>query len=191
MVCRKLEWKLDFQFRALARSSPEGLSIVVAIGISRVRWSVDQKRKKKQGSQRVIVRRLNLSSPTNQRLLRSLFPTPWPAAATVSHFAVLIRRCGCAAAGRSGCSAGKAKKSSHPWHFRCWSLRHNELKCTDLVHWTGALHRFSSRDAIIVVGSVLKKHFDGYFTPDQEKRSLSNVGHRGAKAENLACHPTG
>ena len=41
--------------------------------------------------------------------------------------------------------------------------------CTDLVHWTEALHRFSSRDAIIVVGSVLEKHFDGDFTPDQEK----------------------
>ena len=45
----------------------------------------------------------------------------------------------------------------------------NELECTDLVHWTEALHRFSSRDAIIVVGSVLEKHFDGDFTPGQEK----------------------
>ena len=76
---------------------------------------------------------------------------------------------GCTAAGRSGSSAGKAKKSSHPWHFRCWSLRRNVLECTDLVHWTEALHHFSSRDAIIVVGSVLEKHFDGDFTPDQEK----------------------
>ena len=49
-----------------------------------------------------------------------------------------FRRCGCTAVGRSGCSAGTAKKSSHPWHFRCWSLRRNELECTDLVHWTGA-----------------------------------------------------
>ena len=64
---------------------------------------------------------------------------------------------------------GTAKKSSHPWHFRCWSLRRNELECTDLVHWTEALHRFSSRDAIIVVGSVLQKHLDSDFTPDQEK----------------------
>ena len=77
---------------------------------------------------------------------------------------------GCTATGRPGCSAGAAKKSSHPWHFRCWSLRRNELECTDLVHWTEALHRFSSRDAIIVVGSVLEKHFDGDFTPDQEKK---------------------
>ena len=45
----------------------------------------------------------------------------------------------------------------------------NELECTDLVHWTEALHHFSSRDAIIVVGSVSGKHFDGDFTPDQEK----------------------
>ena len=44
-----------------------------------------------------------------------------------------------------------------------------ELECTNVVHWTEALHRFSSRDAIIVVGSVLEKHVDGYFTPDQEK----------------------
>ena len=76
---------------------------------------------------------------------------------------------GCAAAGRWSCSAGKATKSSHPWHFRCWSPRRNELECTDLVHWTEALHRFSSRNAIIVVGSVLEKPFDGDFTPDQEK----------------------
>ena len=31
------------------------------------------------------------------------------------------------------------------------------------------LHRFSSCDAIIVVGSVMEKHFDGDFTPDQGK----------------------
>ena len=51
----------------------------------------------------------------------------------------------------------------------CGSLRRNELECTDLAHWTGALHRFLSRDGIIFVGSLLEKHFDGDFTPDQEK----------------------
>ena len=86
MVRRKLEWKLDFQ--ALARSSAEGPSIVVAIGTSRVRWSMVQKRKKTQGSQRVIVRRLNPSLSTNQRVLRSLFPRP--DVATVSQFAVFV-----------------------------------------------------------------------------------------------------
>ena len=43
------------------------------------------------------------------------------------------------------------------------------LACTNLVRWTGALYRFSSRDAIIVVGSVLEKHLGGDFTRDQEK----------------------
>ena len=47
-----------------------------------------QKRKKKtEGCQRVIVRRLNPSS-TNQRVLRSLFPRP--DVAIVSHFAVFV-----------------------------------------------------------------------------------------------------
>ena len=76
---------------------------------------------------------------------------------------------GCTAAGRSGCRAGTAKKSSHPWHFRCWSLRRNELECTNLVYWREALHSFSSRDAIIVVSFLLEKHFDGDFTQHQEK----------------------
>ena len=44
------------------------------------------KEKKKQGSQRVIVRRLNPSS--YQRVLRSLFPRP--DVVTVSHFAVFV-----------------------------------------------------------------------------------------------------
>ena len=70
---------------------------------------------------------------------------------------------------RSDCSAQKAKKSSHPWHFQCWSPRRNELECTNLVHWTEALHCFSSRDAIIIVGSVFEKHFDDESTRDQEK----------------------
>ena len=127
----------------------------------------EERKKKTQGSQRVTVRRLNPSSSTNQRVLRSLFPRP--DVATVSHFDVSwtwMYSCRTVRLQR----AGTAKKSSHPWHFRCWSLRRNELECTDLLHWTEALHRFSSRDAIIVVGSVLEKHFDGDFTPDQEKK---------------------
>ena len=46
---------------------------------------------------------------------------------------------------------------------------YTDLECTNLVHWTEALHRFSSRDAIIVVSSASEKHFDGDFTQDQEK----------------------
>ena len=49
-----------------------------------------EEKKKKQGSERVIVRirRLNPSSSTNQRVLSSLFPRP--DVATVSHFAVFV-----------------------------------------------------------------------------------------------------
>ena len=68
------------------------------------------KEKKTQGCHRVIVRRLNPSSCTNQRVLRSLFPRP--DVATVSHYAVFVDVA--VAVGQSGCSAGKAKKSSHP-----------------------------------------------------------------------------
>ena len=48
----------------------------------------------------------------------------------------------------------------------CLELSFNELECTNLVHWTAALDRFSSRHAVIVVGSVSEKHFDGDFTQD-------------------------
>ena len=51
------------------------------------------------------------------------------------------------------------------------------------------LYGFSSRVAIIVVGFVLVKHFDGDFTEDKEI-SLSNISHRGTKAQNLAWHST-
>ena len=47
MVRQKLEWKLD-RPPALVRSSAEGPSIVVAIGTSRVRWSIVQIEKKKK-----------------------------------------------------------------------------------------------------------------------------------------------
>ena len=46
------------------------------------------KEKKIHRSQRVIVRKLNPSSSTNQRVLRSLFPRS--DVATVSHFAVFV-----------------------------------------------------------------------------------------------------
>ena len=164
MVRRKLEWKLDF--RALARSSAEGPSIVVAIGTSRVRWSMVQKRKKNtrksacdcaKAQPFIIYKPASFEEPVSETRRRYRFALR------------CFRGRRCTAAGRSACSAGTAKKSSHPWHFRRWSLRHNELECTNLVHWTEALHRFSSRDAIIVVGSVLEKHFGSDFTPDQEK----------------------
>ena len=163
MARRKLEWKLDFL--ALARSSAEGPSTAVAIGRSRVRWFMVQKRKKHKEVSVSLC-----EGSTRHHLQTSKFEEPVSETQCRYRFALrCFRRRGCTAARRSGCGAGKAKKSSRPWHFRCWSLSRNELQCTDLVYWTEALHRFLSRDAIIVVGSVLEKYFDGDFTPNQEK----------------------
>ena len=48
---------------------------------------------------------------------------------------------GCTAPGRSDCSAGKAKKISHPWRFRCWSPRRNELASLSApISFTGQRH---------------------------------------------------
>ena len=164
MVRWKPEWKLDF--RALARSSAEGPSIVVAIGtvVCDDPWSRREKNTRKLACDCAKAQPFIIYKPAS-------FEEPVSETRRRYRFAL---RCfhgrGCTAAGRSGCSAGTAEKSSHPWHFRCWSPRRNELECTDLVHWTEALHRSLSRDAIIVVGSVLEKHLDGDFTPDQEKK---------------------
>ena len=184
----KTRMKLDLP--ALARSSAEGPSIVVAIGTSRVLWSMVQKRKKHKEVSLWLYKGSTLHHLQTSEFWGACLTFPRPDAATV--FALrCFRGRGCTAARRSGCSAGKAKKSSHPWHFRCWSLTRNELECTDLVYWTGALHRFSSRDAIIVVGSVLEKHFDGDFTQDQEKEITFKLATGVPKAENLAWHSTG
>ena len=63
----------------------------VVIGTSHLQWIVihgPKEKKNKQGSQRVIVRSLNPSSSTNQRVLKNLFPRP--NIATVLHFAVFM-----------------------------------------------------------------------------------------------------
>ena len=111
--------------------------------------------------------------------------------ATVSHFAVFVDvdvqlQDGQAAAR----DRGQRRKVVIRDISGVESLRRNELECTDLVHWTEALHRFSSRDAIFLVGSVLEKHFDGDFTPDQEKKITFKRWPPGTKVENLAWHST-
>ena len=108
MVRRKLEWQLDF--RALARSSAEGPSIVVAIGrpTSCVRWSMVQKRKKntrksacdwKKSQPFIIHKPAGFEEPVSE--------TRCP-----YRFALRCYRVrGCTAAGRSGCSVGKRRKA--------------------------------------------------------------------------------
>ena len=167
MVRRKLELKLDF--RALARSSAEGPSIVAAIGdelcavIHGPKEKTQQKKTKKNKEVSVWLCKVS----TLHHLQTSEF---WGACyvATVLHVTVIVyvdvqMQVGQAAA------RGKRRKSVIVNTFGV-DHRGNELECTDLVHWTEALQRFSSRDAIIVAGSVLEKHLDGDFTPDQEKQ---------------------
>ena len=128
-------------------------------------WS--KREKNTQRSQRVI-RSLNPSSSSKP----ASFEEPVSKTRCRYRFCTsLFRVRGCTAAGRSGGSAGTAKKSSHPGHFRCWSLRLNELECINLVYWREALYGFSSRDAIIIIvaGFVLEKHFGGDFPADHEK----------------------
>ena len=187
MVRRKLEWKLDF--RALARSSAEGPSIVVAARRYESCAMIHcPEEKKTQGNQRVIVRRLNPSSSTKP----ASFEEPVSETRRRYRFALrCFRGRECTAAGRSDCSAGTAKKGSHPWHFRCWSLRRNELECTDLVHWTGALHVFRHVMQLSLLVLCWKSILTVILPQIKKKRSLSNVGHRGTKAENLAWHSTG
>ena len=158
--------RMKLDLRALARSSAEGPSIVVAIGNSRVLWSMVQKRKKHKEVSVWLCEGSTLHHVQTSEFWGACFRDPM--SLPFSHFAVFVV-VDVQLQDDQAAARGKAKKSSHPCHFRCWSLRRNELECTDLVYWTGALHRFSSRDAIIVVGSVLEKHFDGDFTPDQEK----------------------
>ena len=75
VVRPKLEWKRDF--RALARSSAEGPSIVVAFSTSRLRWSMVQKRQRPDEVSRLWLPFIVYKNQRgNQRVLRSLFPRP-------------------------------------------------------------------------------------------------------------------
>ena len=129
MERRKLEWKLDF--RTLARSSAEGSSIIVAIGTSRLRWFMVQKRKKKHSEVRVWLREVStLHRLQNQRVLGACFGEPMSLPFCTSLFScTLTHSCRSVRLQRRV----RAKTSSHPWHFRCWSPKRNELECTDLV----------------------------------------------------------
>ena len=87
VVRPKIEWKRDF--RALARSSAEGQSIVVAFSTSRLRWSMVQKRQKPDEVSRLWLPFIVYKNQRgNQRVLRSLFRRP--DVSTVLLFAVFV-----------------------------------------------------------------------------------------------------
>ena len=81
-------------------------------------------------------------------------------------------------------------------HFQCWSPRRNELESTNLAHWTEVLHRFSSRDAIIVVGSVLGKCFGGDYPRSRKRDHFQKLAtglpkvktHLGTQRVNVPLH---
>ena len=84
MIRQKLEWNFTSRLRQdwakkNRRDWYESLAVI---------HGPKEKKKKTQGSQRVIVRSLNLSSSTNQRVLKNLFPRT--NIATVLHFAVFM-----------------------------------------------------------------------------------------------------
>ena len=167
-----------------------GPSIVVAAWLVRVvcddPWS--RREKKTQGSQRVIVRRLNPSSSTNQRVLRSLFPRP--DVATVSHFAVFVDvdvqlQDGQAAA-RGQRRKAVIRDISGLDHWGVTNL-------SAPIWFTGQRHCTVFRHVMQLSLLVLcwKSTLTVILPQIKKRRSLSNVGHRGIKAENLAWHSTG
>ena len=188
MVRRKLEWKLDSgSWRDRAQKDHRSSSRLVRV-VCDDPWS--RREKKTQGSQRVIVRRLNPSSSTNQRLLRSLFPRP--DVATISHFAVFVDvdvqlQDGQAAA------RGQRRKAV----IRDISgVDHGgvtNLQLSAPIWFTGQRHCTVFRHVMQLSLLVLcwKSTLTVILPQIKKKRSLSNVGHRGTKAENLAWHSTG
>ena len=149
VVRRKLEWNLDF--RALARSSAEGPPIVVAFSAYESLAVIHGPKRQKPNE--VSLWLPFIACKTSEET--SGFEEPVSETRCFYRFAIrCFPACGCTAARWSGCRSGTAKKISHPWHFRCWSPSRNDLECTNLVHWTEALHRF--RHVMLLSLSVLR-----------------------------------
>ena len=107
VVRRKLEWELDF--RALARSSAEGLPIVVAFSTSRLRWSRWWSKRDKSPTKSACDYPLSSTKPA--RKLAS-FEEPVSETRCFHRFAIrCFPVCGCTVARWSGCRSGTAKKA--------------------------------------------------------------------------------
>ena len=188
MEHRRQEWKLDF--RALARPSAEGPWIVVAIGKSRVRRSIVQKRKKKKKKEVTVwlcegstLYHLQTSKfwgacfrdPMSLPFRASLFSWMW----MYSCKTVRLQR------------GGKRRKAvirdtSGIDHWGVTNL-------SALISFAGQGHCTVFRHVMQLSLLVLcwKSTLAVILHEIKKKRSLSNVGHRGTKAENLAWHSTG
>ena len=150
--------KLDF--RALARSSAEGPSIVVLIGTSRVLWSIAQKIKKIEEVS-VCVQRHNHSSSTNPRVLRSLLPRPDVATVFALRCFVVVDVHVQLLDGQAAARGKRRKAVIHDTssvdHWGVTNLRAPIW----FTGWAAALHRFSSRDyrCWFCVGKALWRWF--------------------------------
>ena len=149
-------------------------------------WS--KRKKKTQGSQRVIVRRLNPSSSTNQRVLSSLFPRP--DVATVSHFAVfadvVVQLQDSQAAARGKRRKAVIRDISGIDH---WGVTNLSAPISFAVQGHCNVFRHVMQLSLLVL--CWKSTLAVILPEIKNKRSLSNVGHRGTKAEHLAWHSTG
>ena len=152
-----------------------------------------KEKEKKQGSQRVIVRRQNPSSSTNQRVLRSLFPRP--EVTTVSHFAVFVDVDVQLAAGRSDQAAARGKRRKAVIRdisgVDHWGVTNLNAPIWFTAAGQGHCIVFRHVMQLSLLVLYLKSTLTVILPQIKKKRSLSNVGHRSTKAENLAWHSTG
>ena len=129
-----------------------------------------KEKKKTQWSQSVIARSINPSSFTKPASFRSLFRIP--DVTTVLHFTVFLYVDAQLQVGQAA-ARGRAKRSSHPWHFRCWSPKRNELECNrsgSTGQRQNTVFRHVMQLSLLILCLIkIEKHFDGDFTPDQEK----------------------
>ena len=183
-----LKTRMKLNFRALARSSAEEPSIVVAIATSRVRWSMVQKRK--------IHKEVSVwlcEGSTFHHLQTSEF---WgacfrdPVLLPFSHFAVFVvvdvQLQDDQAAARAKRRKAVIRDTSGVDHWGVTNL-------SAPIWFTGQGHCTVFRHVLQLSLLVLcwKSTLTVILPQIKKKRSLSNVGHRGTKAENFAWHSTG
>ena len=136
----------------------------------------------------MIVRRLSPSSSTNQRVLRSLFPRP--DVATVSHFAVFVD---VDVQLQDGQAAARGQRRKAVIRDISGVDHRGVTNLSAPIWFTGQRHCTVFRHVMQLSLLVLcwKSTLTVILPQIKRKRSLSNVGHRGTKAENLAWHSTG
>ena len=186
VVHPKLEWKRDF--RALARSSAEGPSIVVAFSTSHLRWSMVERDKSptKSAGCNCPLSSTNTSVETSE-FWGACFRDPMVLPFCSSLFSC---RWLCSHVGQAA-DRGQRRKAV----IRDTSgVDHEAVTILSAPIWfTGRRHSTVFRHVMQLSLLVLreKSTLTVILPKIKKKKSLSNVGHRGTKAENFAWHATG